>query len=575
MTQQSIVRPRSPESGLHAWLALKTRLLFSETRVRCSSDVVFALSVSAIWLALYNVRFWESTAAAMWHPTLGTAAFFASLAILLLGAQALLLLLMPTRWLMRVMASAMFIVAASSAYFISAYGALMNKDMMRNVLETDPAEVTGLVNLDFLAHLLLLGVLPAVLIWRVELPQTKWSQQMWQRLKFVVCAAVVSAVAVFAASAHYAVFLREHKPLRYEITPAAATSSAIGLIASSSHNSNEPLLNAGGPIERSGPVQKKPLVIFLVVGETARAADFQLAGYGRDTNAELKLATGLTFFSHATSCGTATAYSVPCMFSHFGRERFSIDEAKRYTNLLDAFAQAGFDIEWRDNNAGCKGVCTRVKQISYADRSDAALCPHGYCFDEIMLTDLAARLNNIDRDTLIVFHQIGSHGPAYSERYPPAFERFKPACHTNELNKCSPQEIVNAYDNSIAYTDHVLARQIGMLKAAGDHVDSLLIYLSDHGESLGEQGVYLHGLPYSFAPRQQKEIPFLIWTSQGFAERTQLDSSCLSARALQPASHDNLYHTMLGAGDMRNAVYRPELDLISRCRARGKSGETE
>jgi lipid A ethanolaminephosphotransferase len=371
------------------------------------------------------------------------------------------------------------------------------------------------------------------------------------------------------------VFLREHKPIRFTITPAAATTSLIGLVASTSHGAGGPLLDAGGPIARTAPVHEKPLVIFLVVGETARVANFQLAGYPRDTNPELLLASGVTFFGHATSCGTSTAFSVPCMFGHFGRERFSLDQAQRYTNLLDAFAAAGFDIEWRDNNAGCKGVCTRVKEITYADRPDPALCPNGYCFDEIMLTDLAARLANIDRDTLIVFHQIGSHGPAYSERYPTAFERFKPVCRSNELNKCSTQDIVNAYDNSIAYTDHVLARQIGMLKAAGDRVDSLLIYMSDHGESLGEQGVYLHGLPYGFAPRQQKEVPFLLWASQGFAARTRLDSVCLRNRALQPASHDNLYHTLLGAGDMRNAVYDPNLDVMARCRAHGRSPETE
>ena len=557
---------RSPDSGFAAWLSLKV-----QARIRCPSDVAFALSVSAIWLLLYNVRFWESTAAAMWHPTLGSAVFLVSVAILLLGGQALLMLIMPTRWLMRASASAMFIVAASSAYFISAYGAIMNKDMMRNVLETDPAEVAGLVSGDFIAHLLLLGVLPALLIWRVELPASNWSKQVWQRLRFIACFLVVAAIALFSSSAHFAVFLREHKPIRFTITPAAATSSVIGVVASSSRDSGKPLIDAGGAIVRTTPVHKKPLVIFLVVGETARAADFQLGGYDRNTNAELSVASGLTFFSHATSCGTATAYSVPCMFSHFGRESFSIDKANRYTNLLDTFVAAGFDVEWRDNNAGCKGVCARVKQISYANRPNPALCPNGYCFDEVMLDDLAARLDNISRDTLIVFHQIGSHGPAYSERYPPQFERFKPACHTNELNKCSSQEIVNAYDNTIAYTDHVLARQIGLLKAAGEHLDSMMIYLSDHGESLGEQGVYLHGLPYSFAPRQQKEVPLMIWTSQGFAERTRLDSSCLQARAQQPASHDNLYHTMLGASDMRNAVYRPELDVLHGCRTHGTS----
>jgi lipid A ethanolaminephosphotransferase len=192
-----------------------------------------------------------------------------------------------------------------------------------------------------------------------------------------------------------------------------------------------------------------------------------------------------------------------------------------------------------------------------------------------MLTDLDAKLRHIERDTVIVFHQIGSHGPAYSERYPAEFERFKPACHTNELNKCSPQEVVNAYDNSIAYTDHVLARQIATLRNADDHLDSFLIYMSDHGESLGEQGVYLHGLPYRFAPRQQKEVPFVLWTSPGYALRTQLDPVCVNARTSEPASHDNFYHTVLGGGDVRNAAYDASLDVLSSCRTHGRSATVE
>jgi lipid A ethanolaminephosphotransferase len=564
------IRDNARGSVFFSWL----RQMLS-ARIPCPSDVTFAVVVSGIWLALYNVHFWQLTAAAMWHPTLGSALFFLSVAILLLTAQTLLLLLMPTQRLMRVAASVLFVVAAITAYFISTYGTLMDKDMMRNVFDTDPAEVVGLLNLDLLGHLLLLGLLPALLVWRVVLPKRTWSKQLRQRLVFLACAFAVSIAGVFACSAHYAVFLREHKPIRFTITPSAPVSSVFGLLAKTSHSSQGALLDPGGAVTRTSAIHAKPLVIFLVVGETARAANFQLGGYERATNTELAKVDGLAYFGNATSCGTATALSVPCMFSHLGREQFDLGAAKRYTNLLDVFTAAGFDVEWRDNNAGCKGVCARVKQISYADRPDPALCPNGYCFDEVMLTDLDARLRDIERDTVIVFHQIGSHGPAYSERYPPAFERFKPACRTNELNKCSAQELVNAYDNSIAYTDHVLARQIAQLLAADAHVDSLLIYMSDHGESLGEQGIYLHGLPYRFAPHQQKEVPFLMWTSPGFAARTQLDQGCLRARAKEVFSHDNLYHTAMGAGEVRNGVYQSSLDVLATCRAHGRASGAE
>src|SRR5690606_27656279 len=158
--------------------------------------------------------------------------------------------------------------------------------------------------------------------------------------------------------------------------------------------------------------------------------NFQLGGYARETNPELMHLEDLVYFDRTMSCGTSTALSVPCMFSYFSRERFELKDAGHYTNLLDALGEANLDIEWRDNNAGCKGVCARVPRIAYEGSGDRS-CAHSYCYDEAMLADLPARLRQVERDTVIVFHQIGSHGPAYAERYPPDFERFKPACRSN------------------------------------------------------------------------------------------------------------------------------------------------
>ena len=285
-------------------------------------------------------------------------------------------------------------------------------------------------------------------------------------------------------------------------------------------------------------------MVFLVVGETARAANFQLGGYARETNPRLSAASDLVYFDAASSCGTSTSVSVPCIFSHLGRERFD-NGGSRYLNLLDMLAQAGVDVEWRDNNAGCKGVCARVPFVEYA-KSASPLCRNGYCFDEVLMSGLARRLDAVRRDSLIVFHQIGSHGPAYSERYPAGFERFRPVCLTSELEHCSREEVVNAYDNTILYTDHILAEQIELLRSLSDRFDTLLMYVSDHGESLGEQRIYLHGMPYSFAPEVQTHVPLLIWTSAGFRQRTGLSESCLQAKARQAVSHDNVFHTVMG-----------------------------
>jgi lipid A ethanolaminephosphotransferase len=543
--------------------------------LRCPSDVAFALGASLLWLLVYNTEFWTRTLQAMWHPTFGAALFIGTLFALVWLVQATLILIMPTRALMRAAASALFIVAALSSWFCSAYGAVMTKDMMRNVLQTDPSEVSGLLNSSFVGYFLLLGIVPAVLVWRIRLPAIPWRLQLRQRAIFIGAALVVIVGGLLASSANYAVFFREYKPIRYALMPAAPVTSLVGLL--SEHEGRQPkqLVDLSGKVAHTGDPHAKPLLLFLVVGETARAANFQLGGYPRATNPRLQALDSVVYFDQVTSCGTATAISVPCMFSPFSRGDFDVDEASHYTNLLDSLARGGFDIEWRDNNAGCKGVCARVAQRNYADRPDPALCQEAYCYDEVMLSDLPAKLEHLQRDTVIVFHQIGSHGPAYAQRYPPQFERFKPACRSNQLQQCTPESVINAYDNTIAYTDHVLAEQIEMLARLDGQVDSLLIYVSDHGESLGEQGMYLHGMPYAFAPQTQKEVPMLLWASPGYLNRTALETGCLRQRAAAPASHDNLYHTLLGAAELQDQAYDPQLDLLSGCRRGAGPGDHE
>nr|WP_298718717.1 phosphoethanolamine--lipid A transferase [uncultured Steroidobacter sp.] len=540
--------------------------------IPCSSDIAFAFGVSFIWLALYNVRFWQLSGAAMWHPSAGSMLFMASLFVLAWVVQAVLLLLSPTRWVMRAAASVMFVLAAFGAYFMSEYGAIMNQEMMRNVLQTDHAEVTALLNADVALHGVLLGLVPALLVWRVRLPERSWRTQMGQRAIAVVVALGVAVAGMFANSADYATFFREHKPVRYTLNPIAQVVSMAGLLAGGRDaRANGPLIDPAGKIEHTAAPSARPLVLFLVIGETARAENFQLGGYARETNPELAQISGLTYFSNTSSCGTSTAISVPCLFSHLPRAAFKVAEADRYRNLLDSLVQAGFDVQWRDNNSGCKGVCARVTSIDYNQKPDPQYCRDSNCFDAVMLGDLPETLRKIVRDTVIVFHQKGSHGPFYSERYPPQFERFQPACRSNQLQHCTQQEITNAYDNTIAYTDHVLASQIRMLRQVSSHLDSVLIYVSDHGESLGENGIYLHGMPYAFAPAAQRHVPMLIWTSEGYVRRTQLRADCLRTEASLPVSHDFFYHTVLGAAQLRNQAYDRQLDLLAGCRRGGGS----
>jgi lipid A ethanolaminephosphotransferase len=439
--------------------------------------------------------------------------------------------------------------------------------MLRNVFETDATEMQALLSGELAVRIVVMGVLPAMLIWKVRLPQLRWTHRLYRRAVAIVWMLVVCVIALLSSTASYAVFFREHKPIRFALMPAAPVSSALGLAFAARRGDHGPLLNASGAAQHTTPPNARPIVLVLVVGETARAANFQLGGYERPTTPRLLATPGVTYFANATSCATSTAISVPCLFSHVSREAFDVDEASRYANLLDALQSASIAVEWRENNAGCKGVCARVQTIQYAGSSDPGLCGGSGCYDEVLVQDLPAKLREIHQDTVIVMHQMGSHGPAYAERYPPQFERFKPACHSNELQRCTAQQLVNAYDNTLVYTDHVLAQIIAALRAASDHADPLLLYVSDHGESLGEQGLYLHGLPYAFAPQTQTHVPMLMWLSPAYLERGRLDARCLEARAAGAASHDNVYHLVLGAMEVRNESYDRHLDLLAPCRA--------
>lgn len=537
------------------------------------SEWRFALGISCSWLVLYNTAFWQHAATAMWHPSFHAAAFMGSLALVVLLLQAVLLLLFPTRTLLKVAASLLFPIAAASAWFCDSYGVVMNQDMMRNLLQTDLNEASALLNPNLMLHIAVLGLLPAMLVWRVQLPAVPAARMLKRRLAFISGALLLCLACIFVMSSSYAVFLREHKPVRFMIMPVAPVTSLIGLAAKGKGRGNEPLIDATGNVQRVAVVNPRPIVLFLVIGETARAANFQLGGYSRPTNQELVGVNNLIYYPSTTSCGTSTAVSVPCIFSHEPRTNFQVAAANRYTNLLDVLQKGGYDVEWRENNAGCKGVCARVTTIDYHSDELAGGCKDNECADEIMLKDLRARIENVERDTVIVFHQMGSHGPAYSQRYPPEFEKFKPACHSNQLQRCTAEEVRNAYDNTIAYTSHVLRQQIAILNDAAT-VDAALLYVSDHGESLGEQGVYLHGLPYAFAPAEQTHVPLLFWASPAYAQRAGLRMNCVAKNASAPASHDNLYHTVLGATELRNDHYQAKLDLLSPCRA-GSGGNYE
>jgi lipid A ethanolaminephosphotransferase len=307
----------------------------------------------------------------------------------------------------------------------------------------------------------------------------------------------------------------------------------------------------------------KPILAVVVAGETARSQNFSLNGYGVDTNPRLA-SLPVVSFSNVQSCGTATAVSLPCMFSKYGRDNYSFKKGVSTENVLDVLSHAGFHVEWWDNNTGHKEIANRIEAKSFTDMKDPDFCDQGECVDGVFLKALRDYADTITQDTVLVLHQIGSHGPAYYLRYPEKFEKFTPSCRTAEFMNCTEQEIVNSYDNTIAYTDEFLAEAIDVLTRQ-TRADTALIYVSDHGESLGESGLYLHGVPYFMAPEYQTKVPMILWMSDRFEERFGIEQSCLAARKDAELYHDNLFHSLLGMLDITTRERDADLDIFASC----------
>lgn len=543
---------------------------FHRYRVPCPSVVAFALGVAVLLTIIYNLNFWRSLTSAA-HPTsYFDALFLASTFVLVVFLHAALLLAIPGRKPVQIAAAATLIVASVIAYFTDNFGVVVTKPIVQSVFETDRQEASALLTWRLGFYLLFAGILPSLAVLLVRLPKTDSWTDFRQRLSFIGVAALISVALIFALYSVHAPFWRSNKDILKQLNPDAALLATVQYFGDQLARASRrtAMSNPAGPTRvLHGAPDRKPLLLFLNIGETARAQNFQLGGYARKTNPELSALDGVFYFNNASSCGTATAVSVPCMFSHGGRKIFRLAGAETETNLLDAVVDAGFHVEWRENNTGGKGVPARVKTVTYGPHSDPKLCENRTCYDEIMLSGLAEELRARSHDMLIVFHQMGSHGPTYWQRYPESFERFKPACRTNELWRCTHDELINVYDNTIVYTDFVLAEQIRLMQALSDRFDSIMIYVSDHGESLGERGLYLHGAPYLVAPKEQTHIPLLIWMSKSYRERLALNEDCIRSLRDHAVSHDNIYHTVLGALGLSNDVYRRELDLISRCAA--------
>ncbi|UDF28787.1 UNVERIFIED_ORG: phosphoethanolamine--lipid A transferase [Roseateles sp. XES5] len=524
-------------------------------------SVTVSILTALYLLTLTNWSFWSKG----WLYLEGRPTTFASIAIGIACLYIALCVAVSVKYVMKPFFILLILSAAAGAWFMDRFGVIIDIEMIRNVAETNSAEAGHLLTPGFVLHMLAYGVLPSLLLVWVKVRHRTFFAKVRGNLAVIVPALVLALVAGLSHGRIYVAAVRAHHDWFEVLNPFVPLVTAAYFAAGQSGDLNA----VAAPLGEDARVadvpltERKPRLMIVVAGETARADNFSLGGYGRDTNPELAK-KDIRYFPDTTSCGTATAVSLPCMFSVYTRAEYTHRKGLETENLLDVLTHAGVKAEWWDNNTGSKSIAKRVKERSLIEGGNPRDCSGGECRDQVMLDNLDAWIGSVKTDTVLVLHQIGSHGPAYFQRYPEEFRRFTPDCRSTEFSNCTKEEILNAYDNTILYTDHILAGVIDRLQKQEDRLDVSMLYMSDHGESLGELGLYLHGAPYMIAPSVQTHVPFVLWL--GKDEKPAYSTACLDEETKKPQSHDNLFHSVLGMMRVETTVRDPALDLVSNCR---------
>ena len=513
-------------------------------------DLSFLIIIVALYIvATANFGFFTQVLSI--YPVSTNIGFIISIIGLLFGLMWLVFQLLCYRVIAKPMLIALVMIAAVCSYFTDAYGTIFDTNMLINSMQTDQAEAMGLMSLSFFIRVFLLGIIPAVIIAKLNIKQVPLRRALLQKVVTLIAAIALIAACLLPFGDQYATFFRQHKMVRSYANPITPIYSVIKLGMDYTNKLRRPdtMILHATDAKRSTAMSrsKKPKLMVFVVGETVRADHIGLNGYKRDTMPLLASQPDIYSFKNATSCGTSTAYSVPCMFSYADRSDYNPDEADYNENVLDTLNKQGVNVIWRDNNSSSKGVADRVTFEDYRTAKTNPNCDVE-CRDVGMLDGFESlvKTGTASQDTLILLHQMGNHGPAYYQRYPKEFEEYKPVCMNNELSKCDDQSVINAYDNAIRYTDYFLHNVIDTLKAYEQDYDVVMVYMSDHGESLGENNIYLHGMPYAIAPDAQKQVPIIIWSPEG----NDIDKNSLVSMVDKPVSHDFITPTLLNFFDI-------------------------
>lgn len=541
------------------------RLSFRSFPYRFQVKSHWLIPLAALYItSILNLSLWRYLTIHLEVTGIKMFFFAVSFPVFIFATLYLLLNIFCLPYLAKPLLAALLLTSSATNYFMFNLGVFIDSDMIRNAFETTTREAMDLMSLSAITWIFITGIIPAALLvfTRIEY------KSFWKELRFRLIAIAGSVITIGAIAAlffkEYASFGRNHREITRLINPTNYIAGTVSYYKQKAL-ANRQFARLDEKAKLMPYEDAAPTVFILVVGETARSMNFSLNGYPRETN-PLLAKEDVISFKDVYSCGTATAISVPCMFSNMGREKFNADDAAYSENLVDLMQQSGFQVLWKDNDDGCKGVCNRVPNEEMIKKNDIRYCDGKSCFDEVLLENLEDYLGNVTKDAFIVLHTIGSHGPTYYKRYPAAFKKFTPTCDTADIQKCTREEVLNTYDNTVLYTDYVVANAIKILKRF-PHLESGLMYVSDHGESLGENNIYLHGLPYSIAPQEQKKVPMVLWMSENMKKFDHLDYSCIAQEAEKNTySHDNLFHTLLALMEVKSSTYDKSKDMFENCR---------
>ncbi|BCE01217.1 phosphoethanolamine--lipid A transferase EptA [Marinicellulosiphila megalodicopiae] len=428
-------------------------------------------------------------------------------------------------------------------YYIETYNIILDKSMMGNIFNTDREEVANLITYKVFVYLFCYGCIPSFLLFNLKCKPVK-------RIKLTIQIIGTFFGVLLWIFLTYKTTLwidKNGKRLGGLVLPWSYVVNGLTVQIPKYLTPPELILLPEATIKATDKT-----VVVLVFGETARAKNFEFYGYERDTNPKLK-EVGAIALKNAKACTTYTTGSLKCMMSHVK------PSSKNYEPLPNYMVRNSVEVWWRSNNWGEKNIevndYKKAKELRENCKSDG-------CFtDEVLMRGVIEGIQNSSKDQiLVILHQSGSHGPTYYKKYPKFFEKYTPVCKSVELNTCSEQSLINAYDNTIYYTDFVLTSVIEQLKQLNDY-STVMIYASDHGESLGESGLYLHGTPKQFAPDVQIDIPFIVWMSDTFKASHQITEAQLLEK--ESHTHQNIFHSVMGAFKMQSDIYQPEYDIFN------------